>query len=430
MKAHDEKEVRILLDGKAITCPEGGNLVRVAQENGVYIPTLCFFDHIDPSPGTCRVCTVKVNGKYTAACQATAKAGMEVEVMTPELLDYRKAVVELLFAEGNHICPLCEKSGKCTLQALGYEMHMETPRFPYTFPDRQIDYRPTHLMLEHHRCVQCKRCVEDVFTDDGKPVFFFQQRGKDTVVAVDYEQEARLTPEQAHRAMDICPVGTILLKEDTIEAPGHRKYDHVPISELPPPAATEKPGAVAMVAAAEQKKVVATVSLAGCFGCHMSMLDMDLDLLDLLQLVTFNRSPLTDIKQFTTRCDIGLIEGGCCSDENVEVLRKFRENCDILVSVGACAINGNLPALRNWLPLEQVMTEAYLDAPTADATGLIPHHEDLPKILDKVYPCHEVVKIDYFIPGCPPGADHIYKVVQNILFGTNFDVPYEIFKYD
>jgi coenzyme F420-reducing hydrogenase gamma subunit len=181
---------------------------------------------------------------------------------------------------------------------------------------------------------------------------------------------------------------------------------------------------------AASKKVVATVSLAGCFGCHMSMLDIDLGLLDLVELVAFHRSPFTDIKQFTTRCDIGLIEGGCCSDENVDVLRRFRENCAVLVSVGACAINGNLPALRNWMPLEQTLREAYLEGATADDTALIPHHEDLPKILDRVYPCHEVVKIDYFIPGCPPGADHIYKVVQNILFGTQFDVPYQAFKYD
>jgi coenzyme F420-reducing hydrogenase gamma subunit/ferredoxin len=427
---NSRKSVSIVLDGKSIECPEGENLLKVAQANGVFIPALCYFDHIDPPLGTCRVCTVKVNGKYTAGCQVKAKEKLVVEVMSPELQDYRKAVVEMLFTEGNHICPLCEKSGKCVLQALGYEMGMDTPRFTYTYPHREIDYKPKYIIMEHHRCIQCKRCVDTIFTDDGKPVFYFQQRGKDTVVAVDYEQEARLSYEQARHAMEVCPVGTILLKEDTLEVPGYRKYDKVPISEAPPVTGAVMEAPQAGNAAAVRKKVVATVSLAGCFGCHMSMLDIDLGLMDLIQLVTFNRSPFTDIKQFTTRCDIGLIEGGCCSDENVEVLRKFREHCDILVSVGACAINGNLPALRNWMPLEQTLTEAYLQTPTADDTALIPHHEDLPKILDKVYPCHEVVKIDYFIPGCPPGADHIYQVVQNLLFGTNYNVPYEAFKYD
>ncbi|MDX5420203.1 MAG: 2Fe-2S iron-sulfur cluster-binding protein [Hymenobacteraceae bacterium] len=427
---NSKKLVNIVVDGKQISCSEGENLVKVAQVNGVFIPALCYFDHVDPALGTCRVCTVKVNGKYVAGCQIKAKEGLEVEVMSSELLDHRKAIVEILFTEGNHICPLCEKSGKCELQALGYEMGMDTPRFPYTFPNRKIDYDPKYIIMEHHRCIQCKRCVEDVFTDDGKPVFYFHQRGKDTMVAVDYEQEARLSYEQARRAMEICPVGTILLKEDTIEPPGYRKYDTVPVSRVQPEDYTASEMPLFNTTPVTKKKVVATVSLAGCFGCHMSMLDVDLGLMDLIQLVTFNRSPFTDIKQFTERCDIGLIEGGCCSDENVEVLRKFRESCDILVSVGACAINGNLPALRNWMPLEQTLEEAYLESATTDDTALIPHHEDLPKILDKVYPCHEVVKIDYFIPGCPPGADHIYKVVQNLLFGTNFDVPYEEFKYD
>jgi coenzyme F420-reducing hydrogenase gamma subunit/ferredoxin len=424
----NSRTVTFVLDGKSISCAEGENLVRAAQAQGVFIPTLCYFDHVDPPLGTCRVCTVKVNGKYMAGCQVKARQGLEVEVMSPQLRDYRQAVVELLFTEGNHICPLCEKSGKCVLQALGYETGMDTPRFAYTYPNREIDYKPRHIIMEHHRCIQCKRCVEEVFTDEGKPVFYFQQRGRHTVVAVDYEQEARLSHAQARRAMEICPVGTILLKEDTTEPPGYRKYDQVPISG-PPAEAVAKPGPPAGLPEGG-RRVVATVSLAGCFGCHMSMLDVDLGLLDLIEVITFNRSPFTDIKQFTRRCDIGLIEGGCCSDENVEVLRRFRESCDILVSVGACAINGNLPALRNWMPLEQTLQEAYLQTPTADDTALIPQHEDLPKILDKVYPCHQVVKIDYFIPGCPPGPAHIYQVVQNILFGTQFDVSYQAFKYD
>jgi coenzyme F420-reducing hydrogenase gamma subunit/ferredoxin len=424
------KKIKIVLDGKTVDCLEGDNLIRVAAQNGVYIPALCFFDHKDPPLGTCRVCTVKMQDRLVAGCQVFVKDGIEVEVMTPELLDNRKAVVEMLFAEGNHICPLCEKSGKCELQAVAYEMKMDTPRFPFTFPNREIDYTPKHLIMENHRCIQCKRCVEDVFTSEGKPVFYFQNRGKDTVVQVDYEQEAKLSYEQATFAMNICPVGTILLKEDTTEAPGSRKYDQTPISNNAGELNSQESIIEHKRNKGAKKKIVATVSLAGCFGCHMSMLDIDLGMLDLIDLVTFNRSPLTDIKEFSQTCDIGLIEGGCCSDENVEVLRKFRENCKILVSVGACAINGNLPALRNWMPVEQTLKEAYLQTPTSDSSEQIPHHEDLPKILDKVYPCHEVVKIDYYIPGCPPGAEHIYKVVQNILFGTDFQIPYDKFKYD
>ena len=105
---------------------------------------------------------------------------------------------------------------------------------------------------------------------------------------------------------------------------------------------------------------VATTSLAGCFGCHMSFLDIDERMLELAELVEFNRTPITDIKHCSD-CDIGLIEGGVCNSENVHVLREFRSNCKILVAVGACAINGGLPAMRNFIPLEECLTEAYID---------------------------------------------------------------------
>lgn len=180
-----------------------------------------------------------------------------------------------------------------------------------------------------------------------------------------------------------------------------------------------------------EKKVVATVSLAGCFGCHMSLLDIDLRLLDLFQLVRFDRSPLTDIKNFTTRAAVGLIEGGVCNDENLHVLREFRKNCDVLVSVGECAIMGGLPALRNDIPLGECLAEAYLSGPTVlQGQKIIPHHVDLPKILDRVYPCHEVVKIDYFLPGCPPRADLLWDALSGLLSGRNDLLPKELVKYD
>jgi Coenzyme F420-reducing hydrogenase, gamma subunit len=99
------------------------------------------------------------------------------------------------------------------------------------------------------------------------------------------------------------------------------------------------------------KKIIATASLAGCFGCHMSILDIDDRIIDLVELVEFNKSPVDDIKKFTKHVDIGIIEGGCCNSENVENLKYFRENCDILISLGECAIMGGLPALRNGIPI-------------------------------------------------------------------------------
>jgi coenzyme F420-reducing hydrogenase gamma subunit len=178
------------------------------------------------------------------------------------------------------------------------------------------------------------------------------------------------------------------------------------------------------------KKVISTVSLAGCFGCHMSVLDIDLKLLNLVELVEFNRSPLTDIKEFTKRVDIGLIEGGCCNAENIKTLREFRKNCDILVSLGECAVMGGLPALRNHMNLSECLEEAYCNVSTSKGNTVIPRHEDLPELLDKVYPCHEVVKIDYFLPGCPPSGEVIWSALAALLEGNKPQIEKQLIKYD
>jgi NAD-reducing hydrogenase small subunit len=179
------------------------------------------------------------------------------------------------------------------------------------------------------------------------------------------------------------------------------------------------------------KPVIATASLAGCFGCHMSLLDIDERILKLVEVVEFNKSPIDDIKKFTKPVDVGLIEGGCCNSENVEVLRSFRKNCKVLVSVGECAIMGGLPALRNSIPLKECLDEAYLKGPSIEpGNRIIPNDEDLPIILDKVYPCHEVVKIDAFLPGCPPSADLIWEAVTALVEGRPANLSYDLIKFD
>lgn len=138
------------------------------------------------------------------------------------------------------------------------------------------------------------------------------------------------------------------------------------------------------------KPRVATVSLAGCFGCHMALLDIDERLIALMQRVEFDRFPLTDIKTFTLRCDIGIIEGGCCNEENVHVLMDFRRNCDVLIALGQCAIMGGLPAMRNAImhsaaPLRDCLEEAHLNGPyLRNTTRLIPNDPVLPLLPDWV----------------------------------------------
>ena len=177
------------------------------------------------------------------------------------------------------------------------------------------------------------------------------------------------------------------------------------------------------------KPIVATTSLAGCFGCHMSILDIDEKILQLIELVEFNKSPINDIKTFTKQCDIGIIEGGCCNSENVHVLKSFRKNCKVLISCGECALMGGLPAMRNGIPIKECLEEAYLNSPTVD-DKIIPNDDELPVILDKVYPCHEIVKIDYFLPGCPPRAELIWDALSALLTGAPINLSYETVKYD
>ena len=179
------------------------------------------------------------------------------------------------------------------------------------------------------------------------------------------------------------------------------------------------------------KPRVATTSLAGCFGCHMSILDIDDRILQLMDLIDFDKSPIDDIKEFTGRCAIGLVEGGCCNEENVRVLRDFREHCDVLISLGECAICGGIPAMRNTIPLKECMDEAYKNGPSVhNPAGVYPNDPDLPLLLNKVYPCHEVVKIDYHLQGCPPPADTIWAALTALLTDKPVELPYELIKYD
>jgi len=179
------------------------------------------------------------------------------------------------------------------------------------------------------------------------------------------------------------------------------------------------------------KPKIATASLAGCFGCHMSLLDIDERILQLVELIEFDKSPINDLKKFRGRCAIGLIEGGCANEENVHVLHEFRKHCDILISVGECAVMGGIPAMRNMVPLKECLEEAFLKGPTVhNPQQRIPDDPDIPLLLDRVYPCHEVVKIDYHLPGCPPSADCIWQALLVLLNGKNAELPYELIKYD
>lgn len=222
-------KIHFTIDGKPCAAEPGQTIVEAAKANGIYIPTLCHYEGLPPV-GSCRVCTIRSGGRYMAACTQIVVDGMAIENMAPDLEDMRRAIIEMLFVEGNHMCPTCEKSGNCQLQALAYRYQILVPRFPFQFPSRRIEAASPKILLEHNRCIQCLRCVRSVHAKDGRKVFAQQSRSKKRKIDVDAKLAAELTDEEARKAMDICPVGSILKKEVGFAVPiGERKFDREPI---------------------------------------------------------------------------------------------------------------------------------------------------------------------------------------------------------
>jgi NAD-reducing hydrogenase small subunit len=160
---------------------------------------------------------------------------------------------------------------------------------------------------------------------------------------------------------------------------------------------------------------LATVWLSGCSGCHMSFLDLDERLIDLAKVVTLVHSPIADVKEFPENVDLTLVEGAVANVDQKEMLIKVRGQTKLLVSLGDCAVTGNVTALRNaWEHSDQaVLQRAYVEL--ADKNPQIPTL--VPKLLIHARPLHEVVKVDHYIPGCPPNADLIWYVVTELLAG-------------
>jgi len=226
-----KEKVTFTIDQKEYSSKAGKFIVEAARENGVFIPTLCNLRGIIPA-GSCRVCTVKVNGRPLTACTTPVADGMEIENNSPELKDFRCAVIELLFTEGNHFCPSCEKSGNCELQALAYRFQIMAPRFPFQFNERDVDCDHPLLIHDHNRCIQCKRCIRAIKDEQNRSIFTFRKRGHKVRVSIDPELGQTLSEEMAQKAMDVCPVGSILVKEKGFNIPiGKRSYDATPIGE-------------------------------------------------------------------------------------------------------------------------------------------------------------------------------------------------------
>ncbi len=226
-----ENTITFEIDGVEVQGAPGQTIMQAADAAGIYIPRLCAFEGLPPY-GSCRVCTVKVNGRFQSACTQPIAEGVIVENDTEELLEFRRNLVDMLFVEGNHFCMFCEKSGNCELQALAYRLGITAPKYPYMFPaDRNVDASHKDIFIDHNRCILCARCIRASQDLDGKNVFQFVGRGPEKRIAVN--ARARLVDtdlDVTDRAVDVCPVGAILRKHVGYATPvGERKYDSAPI---------------------------------------------------------------------------------------------------------------------------------------------------------------------------------------------------------
>lgn len=230
------------LDGKTITFEPGDTIMDAALRAGEYIPHLCHNPEFKPH-GSCRVCIVDISGRKVSACTYPAAAGLEVASDTEEITGQRRTLLQMLFVEGNHVCPGCEKSGACQLQAVAYYTNMLSPHFTHFFPRRELDASHPDTVIDFNRCILCELCVRASRDVDGKNVFAINGRGIGSHLAIN-SPSGRLGDSLFSgddKAAHVCPVGAILPKHRGYERPiGERLYDRQPISVVGDIAAQEE----------------------------------------------------------------------------------------------------------------------------------------------------------------------------------------------
>jgi [NiFe] hydrogenase diaphorase moiety small subunit len=223
-------KITLTIDGKDIEAEQGQTILEAADDAGVYIPRLCAFKDLTPH-GSCRVCTVMVNGRPQSACTQPAADGMIVENESEQVQSIRRDIVDMLFVEGNHFCMFCEKSGNCELQGMAYRLGIAAPRFPFLFPEKNVDASHPDILIDRNRCILCARCVRASRDLDGKQVFDFEGRGIEKKIVVNSSANLASTDiDVTDKAVDVCPVGALMRKRVGFAVPiGERLYDHQPI---------------------------------------------------------------------------------------------------------------------------------------------------------------------------------------------------------
>jgi len=232
MSAAGPDRATFLLDGEPTPFAPGQTVMQAALAAGRYIPHLCYHPEFKPH-GSCKVCTVRVDGHTTASCTMPAQADMQVDSKAEDLVDNRRTLVQMLFVEGNHFCPSCEKSGNCLLQAVAYDLGVMSADLDHFFPSRPIDASHPDILLDFNRCILCELCVRASAEVDGKNVFALSGRGlgKHLIVNAESGRLADTDIAATDKAVDVCPVGVIIRKRVGFAIPiGQRRYDVRPVS--------------------------------------------------------------------------------------------------------------------------------------------------------------------------------------------------------
>ena len=205
----------LTIDGRDVGAREDETILEVARENGIWIPTLCQLDGLS-TVGACRLCIVEIKGssKLLPACVTRVEEGMEVTADSERLREYRKMIVELLFAEGNHICSVCVANGNCELQWLAQRLGVDHIRFPYLYQRRAVDASHARFAVDHNRCILCTRCVRVCDEIEGAHTWDIMGRGTDARVITDLAQPWGESDSctSCGKCVSVCPTGALFEK--------------------------------------------------------------------------------------------------------------------------------------------------------------------------------------------------------------------------
>lgn len=219
--------VTLTINGETVGAQEGQSLLAVLREHNVEIPTLCHLDGLSERGG-CRLCMVEIEGnnKLQAACVTTAQEGMVVQTHTDRLVEYRKMILELLFAERNHVCSVCVMNGNCELQWQAATVGMDHVRYDYLHPDLPMDASHERFVLDHNRCILCTRCVRVCDEVEGAHTWDVMGRGINSLVITDLHQPwgASDSCTSCGKCVQVCPTGALFAKGATV-AEMRKKHD-------------------------------------------------------------------------------------------------------------------------------------------------------------------------------------------------------------